>query len=288
MSNSSTAAIIGNISFNSRPPAARSMVEQAVAAGRGVEQPALIQHGEPALLDAGEEPQRSLPVPGKIAHQIQHRLPQQVFRSHVLDQQPIHRRPGFARQPQQRRPAGGGLAKFLRDDPRQREHPVQGIDRRRHIVRTQRIEQGAERLVEIEVAHHRHARHQQPGGTALARVAHERFGDGATRAAAGDEQGQSCKTKAGVLVTRHQPGDQRVGEPAMRRDRIDLRHPARSRRAVSHPAAPVPWGRYAAACRPRTIARKRPFRTGVLPRSRGPTGCWLRTCPAAHRAAGGG
>ena len=86
-----------------------------------------------------------------------------------------------------------------------------------------RIEQRAKRFVEIEVAHHRHPRHEQSRRPDLTGMANECLGNGAARAAAWHQQGQAGQPELGVGIARDQSCNQRIGKPAMRRDRIDLR-----------------------------------------------------------------
>ncbi len=235
----------------------------------------------------------------EFGKQREHAILEQFTGRDAFDQQPVHRRAQFARLPQTR---GGQKAVLLRvagivrlQQARQFEPAAGRIGgwRNGRARLTDRIEQRAERFVEIEIADHRHARQQQPAPGSP----DERLGYGARGAAARQQEGELGQTEAGVAIARDQPGDQRIGKSAMRGDRVYLRaasaHFPRPRpRPCSHicisvPPARLRWGRSLRACRLRTIRRCGRGRRAAPPRSRVPTGHWSKTCPRAHRGAGG-
>ena len=154
---------------------------------------------------------------------VEHLVADQFFRTHILDQQPIHRGSGLARETQKRCPAGRLIAERIGDQSGEGEQPALRIDGGRNVGRAKRIEQRAKRFVEIEVAHHRHPRHEQSRRPDLTGMANECLGNGAARAAAWHQQGQAGQPELGVGIARDQSCNQRIGKPAMRRDRIDLR-----------------------------------------------------------------
>jgi hypothetical protein len=98
--------------------------------------------------------------------------------------------------------------------------------------RAERVEQRPQSLVEIEIADHRHARHQQP----LPGLADERLGHRARGAAARQQQGQVREAQVPVGIARQQSGDERIGEAAMGSDRIDLRAAAFHQPGLSPPS----------------------------------------------------
>ena len=83
-----------------------SMIEQAIAPRRRIERAALLKKRPPFHLDGGEEVQAFLPVRGEVRHDIDNAIVEQIRRIDILDQQPVHRRSGLARQSQQGRSAG--------------------------------------------------------------------------------------------------------------------------------------------------------------------------------------
>ena len=157
------------------------------------------------------------------SEQAEHGLSKQFFGAHAFDQKPVHRRAHLARQPEQGRPAGRLVAHGFANKLGQREQPPLRIDRGRDICRPKRVEQGPKRLVEIEIADHRHARHQQPRRGVLACVADEGLGNRPPRPAARDQQRQPRKTELGFRISRDETRHQRIGKAAVGSNRIDLR-----------------------------------------------------------------
>ena len=108
----------------------------------------------------------------------------------------------------------------------------------------------------------------------------EGFGDRAHRAIVGQQDAAPGKAQRVLAETLDQPGCERVGERAMRRDGED--RDARS----DILAAPFPSAGSIAACRRRTTGPGGRLRSSALPRSPGPTGYWSRMALPARRAAG--
>ena len=99
-----------------------------------------------------------------------------------------------------------------------------------------------ERLVEVEIADHRHPRHQQAG-------ADRRMKASVTVRTArvlGSSRVSRARPRSGSAIARQQPGDERIGEATMRGDGIDLRvrsvaaQPSLSAASVGAIAAGVP------------------------------------------------
>ena len=269
-------------------PAPRSAIEQQVAPGCGIHLAAGGQFGLPADIDPREQADRTLPVLRHAGHAVEHGIGQQIGGFLFLDQQTVHRPRHFAGQikPRPARQRLHPLARALLGNQAVKRQPAaHRIAGGRNVGRAQRIKRGAQFLVKIEIAHRDHARHQQPALARFARVADEGFGQGARRAARRDEQRQAGKAETRLAVTRHQTGDECIGKPAVRGNRIDQGAGAAR---LSHAARPPRSGGSPAACRPRTTIRRRTGRTAALRQSRGSTGCWWRTALRAHRAAGGG
>ena len=98
------------------------------------------------------------------------------------------------------------------------EPAADGFDRGRYVrPRAKRIEHGSQRLVEVEIAHHRHPWEQKPAR----QLPHECLGHHPFRAAVGEQQGQPREPEIGFGIARNQPRDERVGKTAVRGDRID-------------------------------------------------------------------
>ena len=198
-------------------------VEQPIAPRGRIERVPFAQLCQPLCLHAGEQVETLLPMARQRSEQVEHGLAKQLFGPHALDQQPVHRRAHLARQPEQGRPTGRFVAHGFANKLGQREQPPLRIDRGRDVGRAKRIEQGPKRLVEIEIADHRHARHQQTRRRVLACVTDESLGNRPPRTAARDQQRQPRKAELGVRISRDEAGNQRIGKAAMGSNRVDLR-----------------------------------------------------------------
>ncbi len=234
-------------------PALCGMAEKLVEPVGRVDFAARLQLREPTILHRNEQPQPALPVIGEIAEQPEDALLPKLLGPDLLDQQPVHRPRHFLGEPQQRRPLQVGP--LVADQLRQPQPAVGHVYRRRDLrPRPKRVEQRSERLVEVEIADHRHPRHQQSLSRgrrrALARVPDERLGHRADRAPARQQQRQPGQPEIGLGVARHEPGHERIGKPAVRGDRVDFRASG-----LSHRPVPPRSGGSPRACRPRTTAR---------------------------------
>ena len=231
------------------------VIEQPVAPRRSVDRAALRQKCAPFYEDGGEEMQALLPMRRKVGDDIDHAIVKQVGRIDILHQQAIHRRAGFAGEPQQGGAPRRVISHRLRDQTRQREQAPLGIDGGRHRAGAQGVEQRPQRLVEVEIADHHHARHQQAHRTftpfgALPRVADERLAHRPHGARTRQQQGQPCETQPLLGIAWDQTRNERIGETAMGSDGIDL-----WRAAFSHVRARPRTPRYVRAVRPRSTAR---------------------------------
>ena len=139
------------------------------------------------------------------------------------------------------------------------------------------VERAADPLVELGIADRDQPRQQQP---AAARP-DERFGDGAHRAIVGQQDAARGQRQRVLAEARDQARGKRVGEASDATGMVKtatrcgsdilerrFRHRDRLR-----------------ACRRRTTGPGGRRRSSGPPRSPGPTGCWSRTAPPAHRAA---
>ena len=204
--------------------------EQAVAPRGGIKQPLARKLLLPQDLDCREIPQAVLPVGGQIGINARHRIIQQVCGIDIFHQEPIHRRPRLPREAQQGCPLGCAFAHHAGQELRQFEQAPLRINGRRYVRRAQWVEQRPERFIEVEIADHRHARHQQPRSAHFARVTDEGFGNRPARTAARHQHRQPRQPEFGIDIARDEPRNQRIGETAMRGDRINLRLCA-----LSHP-----------------------------------------------------
>ena len=262
-------------------PAVGQSAQQPVAAFRRIARTACDQFRLPADHHPCKQPRAGNPVLRQIADQSDHRRIEQRIDADILDQQPVD---GFAhatREPQQRRLSRYGGAciqcQLFAQQPRQDQQPHRGFDRRRNLCR-QRIEHQPQRFVEIEIAHHRHARQHQRATAG----AHKRLGHGAHGAAAGQQQRQPRQTKAILAIAWDQSSDERIGKPPVRRDRIQLRAPVCHR--VRRRAARLRSAQSSADCRLRTTARYATGHRAALRQSRGPTAPRSKRRHRARRA----
>jgi hypothetical protein len=109
-----------------------------------------------------EEAARAVPpMPGLLAHQRHDFIREQGFGRDALHREAVHRLPGLPGAAQQGGTLGGLIAFDLADQRGQTQPARGGIGGGRHIGAIQRIEQSAQRLVQIKVAQHHHARQQQ-------------------------------------------------------------------------------------------------------------------------------
>ena len=105
-----------------------------------------------------------------------------------------------------------------------RSSRINRASRRRDLaVDSDRVEQRPERLVEVDVADHCHPRHQQTGlRFCRTIVPNERLAQRAHRAATGKQQRQPRKAEIFLRIAGYQPGNQRVGESAMRGEPLEV------------------------------------------------------------------
>ena len=163
-------------------------------------------------------------MPCDRADYILHAFADQVLGRDFLDQQAVHRLRHHSRLPEQRWALRGLIAHFLAQQRGEAQPAIGRIDGRGNaITAAKRIEQRAEGLVQRKIADGDHARQQQALVAAvLAHPANERLAHRADRAPAGQQQGQPRQPQPVLGIARQQPRHQRIGEPAMGRDRIDL------------------------------------------------------------------
>ena len=198
-------------------PRLRRMGQQQVAPHRGIHLPARIQFELPAHLHPREQAQAVLPVLGQFGQHVDR---QQLLGADLFGGQPIERLGQAARLAQQAclAPHDAQRGQFLAQDlgqAQQAQHRIAG--RWRHGSAAKGIEQRAERLVQIEIAHHRHARQQQPA----TRGTDECLGQVAHRALAGQQQRQPGQAERVFAVARDQSRDQRIGKSPVRGNGID-------------------------------------------------------------------
>ncbi len=221
-----------------RLPAPRRVGEQQVATRRPVDLTARRKIIQPGVLDLQEGRRARLPVLGLVGGDADHLGIEQVVGRDAFHQQPVHRPPDLMGLPQQRRAAWAVRALHLAQDFGQAQPAPRRIGRGGDVRAVeQRIEQGPQRLVEIEIADHGHSRQQHP---ALAQ-AHERLGHGARGALAGQQQGQAGKAEVRLGVARDQPGGQCIREAAMGGDGIDLGASGPAFAPVRHASARPRW-----------------------------------------------
>jgi len=236
-------------------PFARRTFEQQIAPCGRVNLAPLVQPRPPALLNPGEQADGVLPVVRERADLVQHRIAQQIIRRDLFGEQSVHGGGQFAREAKQRGigwqlPALG--LHFGAQHPGQFEPAPRRFDRRRDVAGAERVDQRAQRLIEIEIAHQRHSRHQQAGPSALSRMPDKGLAHRTRSAAAGQQQCQPGKPELFIEIARDQPRNQCVGKSAMRGDRIDAWARAGP---LSHASTPPLSVRSPAVCQPRTIHR---------------------------------
>ena len=135
------------------------MGEQLVAPLGRIDLAARGKFAEPMGLKRGEQVRGFAPVIGKIADDPCYPLAQQGAQVDPFNRQPVHRPRGFVGKAQQPRWPGRLLThRFAQQLGQPQPAPNRIAGRRDFGPRAQRIEQRAQRLVEIEIAHHRHAR----------------------------------------------------------------------------------------------------------------------------------
>ena len=214
------------------PHALRRFAKQQVAPSRCIEFTPPLQIVQPQTLDGCEMPQILAPVIGQVAHKIDHAVRQQVLRRDFLHQQAVHHLPGFESEAQQRAAFGSVRAPFLPDQLGKPQPAPRGIGGRRYgCAGTKRIEQRSQRFVQIEIADHDHARHQQARRARFPCMANESLGQSPRGTGAGQQERQPCETEILLRIARYQTRHERIGKAAMCGDRIDLRigplrHPA--------------------------------------------------------------
>ncbi len=215
----------------------------------------------------------------QLADDAAHRIGHQLLRPDALDQQPVHRPADVEGPAQQRRALARRIAIDLAEDIRQPQPAPHRIGGGRNVgPGIERVEQRAQRLVEIEIAHHRHARQQQAPKAIAARQPHESLGHGARGAAAGQQQGQPGEAGVGLGIARDQPGGERIGKAAVRGDGIEL-WPG----PLSHRQARPRSARWPRDSQHRTIALDAPARNSGLAQSPGPRKHWSRIPRKADR-----
>ena len=266
-------------------PAPGRMVEQQIAPGCGIDLAASRELRLPDHLRLGKITNRPAPMFGLIADNADHPLGQQLLRTNSLGQQPVHRPPGLKGLAQQGCPVRGFIAHDFAQDISQPQPAPDRIGGRWNVRSgTQRIEQRAERLVNIKIADHCHSGQEQ----AALRQANKGLGYDPHRPSAGQKQGKPGKADVALRIAGDQSSNQRIGKAAMRGDRIEPR--ARlfclvSR--VSHRQAVPRSARWRPARRLRTIGPYAPVRRAGPRQSPVPTGPLSKTDLRAHRAASG-
>ena len=142
-------------------PARRGVIEQQVAPHRGINLTARRQFAEPLRLHSGIEPGRIAPVPGQIADDSGNPLLQQIAQFNSLNRQPVHRPPGFKRQPQQPDRLWRAVTQLGADQLGQPQPAPDRVSGGRHrAARAERIEQWPKRFIKIKIAHSGHPRQQ--------------------------------------------------------------------------------------------------------------------------------
>ena len=224
-------------------PAFGCEVEQSIPARSRIQPVPFLQAAKPFRLYSRKHTQAVLPMAGQRSEEVKHCIADKLFRANSFDQKPVHRRAGFSCETKQSGACGGVFPHGPGDQVRQGEQATLRINGRWN-VRTERIEQRAQRFIEIKVADNRHARHQQTRIALLSRVTDEGFGNGAARAAARQQERQACEAEFRFRVSRHQSCNKCIGEAAVGGNRIDL-----GPNPLSHRSMHLPLGEYGLGCR---------------------------------------
>ena len=145
------------------------------------------------------------------------------------------------------------------------------------------VERATNSIVELGIADRDQSRQDE----SAAAGPHKRLGQCPHRAIVGQQDSAHGQRHRIATVAQDQPGGERVGEAAVRRDREDGRSPQFTfgARAVTHSPAPPRYPGSSAACPRRTTALGGPVRSSDQPRSLGPTIYWSRKLPPVHHRA---
>ena len=220
------------------PPSACSMSEQHVAPGGGVADTALFTLRFPTIKQGSEIAERVLPMDRQVGGQFDHAFVQQVAGVHLLDQQAIDGPRRFPRKAQESGPARRVVHR-LADDAGQDEQALGRIDCGRNVGDRQRIEQGTEALVEVQIADDDHPRKKQTCRPRLPTQPGERLAHRPLRSATRQQKGEFRQTEAIIEIARAEPRNQGVRKTAMGGNRVDVR-PC----GLTHGATRFPRARY--------------------------------------------
>ena len=139
-------------------------------------------------------------------------------RRHLLDEQLVQHAAEIGGEAQRLgRLDRATLARFG-DEAGKHQLAVERIDRRRDLRGAQRIERGADRLVQRRIADRDEPRQQQ----AAFCTPDERVADRARGAVVGQQHQPARERQPVPAGAREQPGGKRIGEAAVQRHRVDL------------------------------------------------------------------
>ncbi len=210
------------------PPPLGDAPKDTIAPLGQVDRAAVREDTGPAVDDLLQPFERTLPVLGNIVGTID-RIPQAPGID-LLDFHRIERR----RQVGCETDGLGGTIESAANDRRQCQRSFERVDRRRDRLAVGRLERAADAVVELGIAERDQARQQQ-AGTALA---HKSLGERAHRAIVGKQDPPAGKAQRVTPEALDQPGGERIGERAVRRDGEDRRV---LRQPIRHPPAPLPF-----------------------------------------------